>query len=510
MTTPQLELKGITKQYPGTLANDRVDLRILPGEVHALLGENGAGKSTLVKIIYGVVKADAGEMLWEGRPVTVANPGEARALGVGMVFQHFNLFETLTVAENILLGLDGTHELRKLSEEIADVSERYGLPINPHQHIHALSVGERQRVEIIRCLLQNPRVLIMDEPTSVLTPQEVDKLFVTLKRLASEGCSILYISHKLDEIRELCDAATVLRGGRVTAHCNPREETPKSLAEMMIGSELPVCKRTQTGALGKDRLVVSGLNLTSPDPHGTSLKNVRFAVRAGEIFGIAGVAGNGQKELLAALNGEIRATPSDVVKLNGTAVASLGPSERRAMGLAFVPEERLGRGTVPDMSLTKNALLTGFQKDMLSNGFIRYDVVEDYAGTVRERFDVRSPGTYAEARSLSGGNLQKFIIGREVMQNPGLLVLGHPTWGVDVGAATTIHQALIDLATEGTSIVVVSEDLDELFEICDTIAVIAEGRLSPARPVADTSVEEVGVWMSGQFQVAEGEAGHAA
>ncbi len=500
MTTPQLELKGISKQYPGTLANDNVDLVVLPGEVHALLGENGAGKSTLVKIIYGVVKASAGDMFWEGNKVSVGNPGEARTLGVGMVFQHFNLFETLTVAENISLGLDENHDLNTLSGEIAEISERYGLPINPHQHIHALSVGERQRVEIIRCLVQNPKVLIMDEPTSVLTPQEVARLFVTLKRLASEGVSILYISHKLDEIMELCDAATVLRMGKVTAHCKPRDETPKSLAEMMIGSELPVCKRDGEANLGDNRLVVNKLSTVSPDPHGTNLNELSFSVRRGEIFGIAGVAGNGQKELLASLNGELISSSANMISLNGEEMGDKGPTHRRERGLAFVPEERLGRGTVPEMSLTMNTLLTAYQRNMLSNGvFIRYDEMEKYAQDISKRFDVRSAGTHAEARSLSGGNLQKFIIGREVMQTPDLLVLGHPTWGVDVGAATTIHQALIDLATAGSSIVVVSEDLDELFEICDTIAVIAEGRLSPARPVAETNVEEVGLWMSGQF-----------
>jgi general nucleoside transport system ATP-binding protein len=505
--TPQLELKGIVKQYPGCLANDHVDLVVMPGEIHALLGENGAGKSTLVKIIYGVVKADAGEILWQGRPVEISSPGEARALGIGMVFQHFNLFETLTVAENISLGLDEAHDLATLTSEIAEISNRYGLPINPRQHVHALSVGERQRVEIIRCLLQNPKMLIMDEPTSVLTPQEVARLFETLKRLASEGCSILYISHKLDEIRELCQAATVLRLGKVTARCDPRHETPRSLAEMMIGSELPVCQRTGGAGLGDVRLAVDGLSLVSPDPHGTSLADIRFTVRRGEIFGIAGVAGNGQKELLAALNGELIAPAPGAISLGGTPVGRMGPAERRRLGLAFVPEERLGRGTVPEMSLARNALLTAYQRGLLNGGFIDFAATDAYAAKVRDGYDVRSSGIEAEARSLSGGNLQKFIIGREVMQAPELLVLGHPTWGVDVGAATTIHQALVDMARDGASIVVVSEDLDELFEICDTVAVIAGGRLSPARPVAETTVEEVGVWMSGQFDGA-GEAVH--
>ncbi len=497
---PQLELSAITKRYPGVLANDGIDLKVMPGEIHALLGENGAGKSTLVKIIYGVVRADAGEVKWAGRSVRIQSPGEARALGIGMVFQHFNLFETLTVAENVSLGLDTDHDIKKLIEEIRDISERYGLPINPHQHIHSLSVGERQRVEIVRCLVQNPRMLIMDEPTSVLTPQEVNKLFQTLRRLASEKCGILYISHKLDEIQELCDTATVLRGGRVTATCDPRQETPHTLAKMMIGSDLPVCHRTEPLASDQICLDVRGLSLASPDPHGTDLKNVTFSVLKGEIFGIAGVAGNGQKELLAAINGERISPVADAIRIEGKPVADLQPGERRELGLAFVPEERLGRGAAPEMSLAQNALLTAYGSGLLNRDFIRFEAVRDYALEVRDRFDVKCSGVDAEAKSLSGGNLQKFIVGREVMIKPTLLVLGYPTWGVDVGAATTIRQAIVDLAQGETALVVVSEDLDELFEICDRVAVMAEGRLSPARATAETSVEEDGRWMGGQFE----------
>ncbi|MEM7425319.1 MAG: ABC transporter ATP-binding protein [Pseudomonadota bacterium] len=500
--TPQLELTGIVKQYPGCLANDHVDLAVMPGEIHALLGENGAGKSTLVKIIYGVVKPDSGEIRWDGHPVRIDNPNAARARGIGMVFQHFNLFETLTVAENISLGIDPGHDLSELASEIGEISTRYGLPINPHQHIHDLSVGERQRVEIIRCLVQHPRLLIMDEPTSVLTPQEVEKLFETLRRLAAEGCSILYISHKLDEIKELCDAATVLRLGKVTARCTPAEETPKSLAEMMIGSELPVTRKASDGstAEAEAKLEVRDLSLPSPDPLGTDLSRINLTVREGEVMGIAGVAGNGQKEFLSALNGERRVADAGMIRIAGRDSGTSGPEERRQMGLAFVPEERLGRGSVPEMPLTLNTLLTCYHKDLVKSGFIDFAGIASRATEIREKFDVRSSGIEAEAKSLSGGNLQKFIMGREILQDPEFLILGYPTWGVDVGAAATIRQAIIDLAAGGTSVVVVSEDLDELFEICDRIAVIAEGRLSPARTTSETSVEELGLWMSGQFE----------
>ncbi len=500
---PRLELRGITKAYPGILANDGIDLAVGPGEVHALLGENGAGKSTLVKIIYGVVKADAGELSWEGRPAAIHNPARARHLGIGMVFQHFNLFDTLTVAENISLCLEGRRDLKALAEEIVRVSERYGLPIDPKRHVHHLSVGERQRVEIVRCLLQNPKLLIMDEPTSVLTPLEVDKLFATLRRLGQEGCSILYISHKLDEIRALCEAATVLRGGRVTANCDPRRETPKSLAEMMIGRELPVCRHSEARPDGEERLAVAGLTLASDDPFGTDLRDIRLTLRAGEIFGIAGVTGNGQKELLQALSGERPAPEAGQVRLAGRPAGRLGPRARRALGLAFVPEERLGRGAVPEMSLADNALLTSHQKDMLRLGLIRFQRTDAHARAIIEAFKVVCGGTGAEARSLSGGNLQKFIIGREMLLVPKVLVLAYPTWGVDVGAATAIRQAVIELRNGGTAVLLVSEELEELFEISDRIAVISEGRLSPAKPTGATDVEQVGRWMAGMFDPVE-------
>ncbi|MEE8425648.1 MAG: ATP-binding cassette domain-containing protein, partial [Woeseiaceae bacterium] len=303
--TLRLELRNITKAYPAVIANDDVSLEVLPGEIHAVLGENGAGKSTLMKVIYGVTKADAGEMLWNGKAVNIANPAQARRLGIGMVFQHFSLFETLTVAENIALAVDEEFDLDALSTRIREVSERYGLPLDPRRLVHSLSVGERQRVEIVRCLLQEPQLLIMDEPTSVLTPQAVLKLFETLRRLADEGCSILYISHKLEEIRVLCHKATVMRVGKVTGEADPRQETAASLARMMIGRDLPVCEHPEFDGGGEPLLVVDGLSQKSDDPFGTDLKDIHISVRSGEIFGIAGISGNGQKELLAALSGEL-------------------------------------------------------------------------------------------------------------------------------------------------------------------------------------------------------------
>ncbi|MGD8429546.1 MAG: ABC transporter ATP-binding protein, partial [Ectothiorhodospiraceae bacterium] len=463
---PRLELRGITKRFPGCLANDRVDLTVKPGEIHALLGENGAGKSTLVKCIYGVNQPDEGSIHWEGDPVTIKSPAQARQLGIGMVFQHFSLFETLTIAENIALGLDNAQDLKTLSARIVEVSELYGLPLDPKRNVLKLSVGERQRVEIVRCLLQHPGLLIMDEPTSVLTPQEVDKLFETLRQLHDEGISILYISHKLGEIQALCESATVLRHGKVSAHCDPREETPRSLAEMMIGSQLPVTERPSSEVSAEPVLSLNGLTKYTNDPFGQTIHDMTLRVHGGEIVGIAGVAGNGQGELMQLLSGETLADQAGQISFEGAPVGREGPARRRRRGMTFVPEERLGRGSVPEMSLSENTLLTGYGKGLVKRGLMRLGAIRQQADSIRERFDVRCSGVDAQARSLSGGNLQKFIVGREIMQQPRLLVAGAPTWGVDVGAAAAIHQALVDLRSDGCATLVFSEDLDELFEIC--------------------------------------------
>jgi len=498
-STPLLQLKGIVKQFPGCLANDRVDLAIRPGEIHALLGENGAGKSTLVKIIYGVLRPDAGEILWRGQPVHIASPGHARKLGIGMVFQHFSLFEALTVAENIALGINDPAARKDLRQRIVEVSRSYGLPLDPDRSVHDLSVGERQRIEIVRCLLQNPQLLIMDEPTSVLTPQEVEGLFGTLRRLSAEGRAILYISHKLEEIRALCERATIMRLGRVVAECDPRQETARRLAELMIGNELKAPTHAKGGSDGRrQRLVVQDLTLASDQQFGTDLKNISFSVAGGEILGIGGVAGNGQNELMAALSGETLAGRADAVTIDGRPVGLLGPGPRRGAGAAFVPEERNGHGAVRDMTLTENAILSAFRRMRLVRGGLIHDrQATSFATGVIRDFDVRTSGPRAEARSLSGGNLQKFIVGREILQTPGVLVIAQPTWGVDAGAAAAIHQALLNLADSGTAVLVISQDLDEIFAICDRIAVIFHGTLSAARPIRDVTVDEIGLLMGG-------------
>jgi len=494
----RLALSGISKQYPAVKANDGVSLQVQPGEIHAVLGENGAGKSTLMKIIYGAVRPDEGEIRWNGDVVRIANPQQARALGIAMVFQHFSLFDTLTAAENVWLGLDKALPLPQVTDRIRQVSKEYGLEVDPLRPVHTLSVGERQRVEIVRALLTDPQLLILDEPTSVLTPQAVAMLFVTLRQLAAKGCSILYISHKLDEIRSLCHHCTVLRGGKVTGEVDPTLETNASLSRLMIGAEPPQLQHREA-RLGALALEVSALSLPTSDPFGTALSGIGFEVRAGEIVGVAGVSGNGQQELMAALSGEDPRAPRGSIRLFGTDISRAAPRQRRALGLHFVPEERLGRGAVPTMSLAQNTLLTRTE-NVGAGGWVRSADVRKLAGELIRRFNVKAGGPDAAAKSLSGGNLQKFIVGREVQAGPKLLIVSQPTWGVDVGAAAQIRGELLKLRDEGCALLVVSEELDELFEISDRLLVIAQGRISPSVPVRDATVEMIGEWMSGLWQ----------
>jgi general nucleoside transport system ATP-binding protein len=519
MNSPaRLQLTGITKAYPGVVANSDVSLTVKPSEIHAVLGENGAGKSTLMKIIYGAAKPDAGRMAVDGAAALPGNPQEARALGISMVFQHFSLFDTLTVAENVWLGLSKADSLASVSKRVADTAQAYGLDIDPARPVHTLSVGQMQRVEIIRALLTQPKILILDEPTSVLTPQAVDKLFVVLRQLAAQGCSILYISHKLHEIRSLCTACTVLRGGKVMGVCNPANESNASLSRLMIGNEPPALQR-RASVPGARVLSVNNLVLPREDQFGVDLDGIDLQVCAGEVVGIAGVSGNGQKELMLALSGENAGAPSGSIVINNTSddvdVSSFNPIERRKLGLHFVPEERLGRGAVPTHSLSLNMLLTrreSLSLPWLAGGWIRTAELAAQAQKIIAGFGVKARGPQALAKSLSGGNLQKFIMGREMDARPKLLIVSQPTWGVDVGAAAQIRGELLALAAKGCAVLVVSEELDELFEMSDRLYVMAKGRLSPSINRADASVEQIGLWMSGLWdaQQPENEASHAA
>ena len=494
---PLVELRAISKRYGELLANDAIDLSIRPGEIHALLGENGAGKSTLVKILYGVVEPSGGEIFWEGRAVAIGSPVEARALGIGMVFQHFSLFDEMTVAENIAVALSDEWTLDAVRRRLGDISSTYGLALEPDRAVWTLSAGERQRIEIVRCLLQSPRLLILDEPTSVLTPQEAEHLFVTLDKLSAEGVSILYISHKLEEVRRLCQTATILRAGRNVAAIDPRERSAREIAALMVGSEVGDVRSSAPHTPKAEMLRVTGLTVPADSLHGVTLQAIDLVAFAGEVVGIAGVAGNGQSELFAALSGEGIADRNEAVMIAGKACGSAGIDARRRLGAAFVPEERLGHAAAPSHRLSENTLISHAAAEVSRSGFILLRAARSLARRIIQSFDVRMPESDPQARKLSGGNLQKFVIGREMIRSPRLLVVDQPTWGVDAGAARLIRQSLVDLATAGSAVVVVSQDLDELFEIADRMAVIHQGKLSLVKPVSEWTKESVGLEMLG-------------
>ena len=497
MTKKLLELEGISKSYPGVIANSDVSFDINVGEVHALLGENGAGKSTLVKTIYGLVKPDNGRMSLNGKHYVPGSPSEARKAGIAMVFQHFSLFEALSVAENISLGMESPPNQRDLAKKIKSVSNSYGLPLEPGKTVGSLSAGERQRVEIVRCLLQEPKLLIMDEPTSVLTPQEVQILFETLRKIKSEGRSILYISHKLEEIRKLCDTATILRLGKKVETCTPSKTSSNELAEMMVGSSIQIPQQKKR-EIGNILLSLENIVSKSINTFGTSLSNLTLDLHAGEIFGVGGVAGNGQDELLSILSGELIAE-SGQIKLEDRIITADKPRTRRELCVLSAPEERLGHSAAPNMSLVENTLMTASQSQhLVSKGFIDWEKTRAFTEKIIEEFDVRTPSIENVARSLSGGNLQKFVIGREIQQEPKVFVVNQPTWGVDAAAAASIRQAILTLADNGAAILIISQDLDELLEISDRFAALNEGKLSEALPTRDLTVDQIGLMMGGK------------
>lgn len=493
---PLLSLIGASKRYGGVEANSGIDLDVAAHSIHAILGENGAGKSTLMKLIYGVETPDSGRILWKGHPVRLSSPADARKLGIGMVFQHFSLFETLSVVQNISLLVPGSKA--DLAVRISALGEEFGLHVDPAAMVHELSMGERQRVEIIRCLLLKPELLILDEPTSVLPPPSVQKLFETLRTLQAKGMAILFISHKLDEIRQLCDSATILRLGKVTGRVDPRQQSATELATMMIGRQVPAPLPAIAREPGPARLQILGMNYVNDDPFGTSLSSINLTVGSGEIVGIAGISGNGQRELAALISGEITLTTAPgQLQMMGAPVGNLGVAARRKLGFAFVPEDRLGRGAVPEMSLSDNSLLTAHGQGLVRHGFIRRRAEDAFTRHCITAFDVRTSGPDAEAGALSGGNLQKFIMGREMSLKPDLLLVAQPTWGVDVGAASDIRQRLVAMRNAGAAILVISEEIEELFEICDRLHVLHKGHLSDSLPVATTSIEAVGLHMIG-------------
>lgn len=501
-----LQVKNISKKFGDFYANDNLNLSISSGKVHALLGENGAGKSTLVKMMYGALQPTSGSIFWQGQPVSIASPAYARELGIGMVFQHFSLFEALTVAENISLALPPSLRQGDLSQRIAHLSHDYGLPLNPAALVADLSVGERQRIEIVRCLLQEPKLLIMDEPTAVLTPQEAQALFATLRRLVEEGCAVLYISHRLEEVKQICQEATILRHGKLVGEVDPQVETAATLAKLMVGASVHQVSRDANSEVGDVLLSLTQLSQESLAPFGVNLVDINLQVKGGEILAIAGVAGNGQGELFSVISGEELNPDQHYISLLGQVSDGLNINQRRRLGVAFVPEERIGHGAVEHLSLTDNILLSRHAcndtASTLDRGWLGIDRAQlaQLNKVIGIDYDVRKAKEDATAASLSGGNLQKFVVGRELNRKPKVLVINQPTWGVDAGAAALIRQAVIDLSRQGSAILIISQDLDEIFELADSIAVMSRGQLSTTYAAGDLSREEIGLMMAGSHE----------
>ncbi|MEM7694323.1 MAG: ABC transporter ATP-binding protein [Pseudomonadota bacterium] len=491
--------RDISKAFGSLQAVDSVSLTLEAGEIVALLGENGAGKSTFVKMMFGALQPDSGAFFVRGAPTVLKNPSAARAAGIGMVHQHFSLFDAFTGAQNLALVMP-SERADAVGQKARALGQTYGLPIDPDALVADLSVGERQRIEIVRCLMERPDIIIMDEPTSVLTPQEAERLFKTLKSLAAEGRAVLYISHKLDEVRALCDRAVVLRRGRLIGTYDARTTPARTLAEAMVGAKIPAVAASP-GEPGAAALAVKTLSRPSDTPFGTALHEVSLTLHAGEVLGIAGMAGNGQSELFAALSGETL-SPREAIAIDGAPAGHLGIEARRAMGAAFVPEERLGHGTVPTLTLTDNVVLSRRQtadRTTGPGGFLSWRAARRAVSRVIAAMDVRPPNLAAPAKTLSGGNLQKYVMGRELDRAPGLLIVNQPTWGVDAGAAAAIRQALVDRARAGGAVLVISQDLDELFAIADRMAVIAAGRLTEPAATPSLTRADVGLAMAKGF-----------
>lgn len=497
-------MRRITKRFPGVLANNGVDFEAAAGEVHALLGENGAGKTTLSNILTGLYRPDEGEIELYGEPVRFDSPRDALEAGICMVHQHFRLVEPFTVAENVVLGdhrAEGRAFVvhgRAIERRVTELGERYGLSVHPRARIWQLSVGEQQRVEILKALYREARILIMDEPTAVLTPQEAETLFLTLRAMAAEGRTVIFISHKLNEVKAVADRITVLRGGRHVATVAGADATPRSLAALMVGREIDEARRQKRERPHADVVVLEVEDLTvEGDRGGAALKGVSLAVGAGEILGVAGVAGNGQRELAEALYG-MRDVIAGGVRVDGRTLRPGDPRNAIAAGVAHVPEDRLGTGLAPSMSVTGNVVLKSYRRAPVSRGpLLALRRMREIALSLVQRYDVKTPSTETPVRNLSGGNLQKLVVGREFQGTPRVLVAAQPTRGLDVGAIETIHEYLRDAATQGVAVLLISEDLDELRALADRILVMYEGAVVGELGGATATVEQIGYLMAG-------------
>jgi len=495
-----LEMRGITKRFPGVLANNRVDFDVLSGEVHALLGENGAGKSTLMKILYGLYQPDEGEIRLNGEAATIHSPADAIHLGIGMIHQHFMLVPTLTVTENVALGLKSSRGLRtdldRVKARIVELAGLYGLQVDPDAYVWQLSVGQQQRVEILKALYRGAALLILDEPTAVLTPQEVDEFFVTLQQMKRDGHALIFISHKLHEVLQLCNRVTVLRDGQAIDTKLIEGSTKQQLAEMMVGRPLgmqPPKKPVETKEVRLSLRDVEALN----DRGRTALRGVSFEVRAGEIVGLAGVSGNGQRTLAEVIAG-LRPSTAGEVALGGRNITGQRPRQIMDLGLSYIPEERMKDGMIRDFNIAENIILREFDRPPYSRlGFLNRGTIQSNSRQLVKEFSVKTPSLETPAKNLSGGNIQKVILAREISRGPQVIVAAQPTRGLDIGATEYVHSRLLEQRELGTATLLISEDLDEILALSDRILVIFEGRIMGDVPRAEATAEKLGLMMAG-------------
>lgn len=495
-----LEMRGITKRFPGVLANDNVNVEIKAGEVLALLGENGAGKTTLMSILYGLYQPDDGEILINGRPVEITSPRKAMELGIGMVHQHFMLVPTLTVAENIALGSPPRKgiliDLDKVRRDIKEISRTYGLGVSADAYVWQLSVGEQQRVEIIKALYLGASLLILDEPTAVLTPQEAGELIALLKNMAKEGRPIVFISHKLNEVMAVSDRVTVLRDGRVVATIRAAETNSKELARMMVGRELNIQKNTSKTPAGETVLSLKEIWATG-DKGTSALKGLSLELKSGEILGIAGVSGNGQKELAEVISG-LRKVDKGIIMLKGQDITNQEPAKIIQLGLGFIPEDRLHVGTVPSFTIWENLILKDHTRPPYARGiFLQNKGIRKQASSLVENYGIKTPTLDTPTGRLSGGNIQRLILAREISRRPSVLIAAYPTRGLDVGATEYVHKKLIEARDGGMGVLLISEDLEEIINLSDRIAVIYEGQIMQVLRAAEADEKTLGLLMAG-------------
>ena len=492
----KLKVSKVSKIYPGCIANDNVSLDFESGKIYALLGENGAGKSTLVKILSGVINPDEGQIFLNDKLLKLTSPKDAKNNNIGMVFQHFNLFETLTVFEN--LSIDSEKNNDQLRILVNNILKKYNFKIDLDVPILNLSAGQKQKVEIVRCLIRNPKVLIMDEPTSVLTEQETEDLFLSLKKFSKEGILIIYITHKLKEVLSLCDEVAVMRKGKVVSISRTVDEELSSLANKMIGESLNKIKKiTSNNLSGEKILTVSRLNFNSEDPYEVNLVDINFTLNKGECLGIAGISGNGQNELFQILSGETLSNNGSI-KFRGKEISKLNPKERREYLMAFSPEDRISQAAVPSLKIYENVALNNFKtSNFFEKGLFNERKIKDHSKKILSNFSVNTDNVNLKSQFLSGGNLQKLILGRELITSPELLICFNPTWGLDVGAINYIHQTLVKINEQGKSIILISTDNDELLQLSDRISVINKGKLSKIMSAEEVNPEKLGLLMGG-------------